>query len=295
MLDSTVVRNCLSIDVEAFAEANVESFRVAAHYLDAARQAYEIERNVDYILALLHQLQIKATFFFLGRIADESPQIVRAVAKGGHEIACHSYHHRRIFGMRPGEFREKLCRAKGSLESVGAEKVYGFRAPDFSITRDSLWALDVLAELGFCYDSSIYPIGGHDVYGITTANRFIHRLPSGLVEWPLPTVDLLGIRVPVGGGGYFRLFSLGFTRSAIASLNRQQQPCMLYIHPYEVGPVIPKVSGMSLYRRFRHYHHCKDGAERLQPLLDSFRFGRAIDILEHLDLVNRSENKSHVA
>jgi polysaccharide deacetylase family protein (PEP-CTERM system associated) len=276
------VTNCLSMDVEGFVEANLDSLYVDRQYLDGARETYEIEKNVDAFLGLMDEFKIHATCFFLGRIARDIPHVVKQAARAGQEIGCHSYEHRRIFGVPKSDFREKLLAAKKCLEDVSGEPVYGFRAPDFSIVHRSLWALDVVREAGFVYDSSIYPIRMHDVYGVRNAQRFIHVLPNGLIEWPLSTVKLFGMRFPFGGGGYHRLYPTFVTRLCISRINKQGQPCMFYIHPYEVGPIIPKLPNLSYGRRFRHYYGCGAGTERLRRILRAFNFAPAMQILTHM-------------
>jgi len=274
------VTNCISIDVEGFVESNVESFDIAPKYLDRARENYEIETNMNVMLQLLADLDIRATFFFLGRIARDIPQIVSLTAQMGHEIGCHSFEHLRIFRLKKNDFKEKLASAKESLENASGGRVYGFRAPDFSITQSAVWALDVLNEIGFLYDSSIYPIRVHDVYGMHRVKPVIHKLRNGLIEWPLSTFDLLGLRLPFGGGGYFRLYPLFLTKHLISYMNRSGAPCMFYIHPYEIGPIAPRIREISPYRRFRHYYNCASGSWRLKRILRAFSFGPAIQILQ---------------
>ncbi len=274
------VENCLSVDVEGFVESNLESFHIPSGYVDRARENYEIEKNTDSFMELLDELNIRATFFVVGRIAREIPQLVRLAASRGHEIACHSYEHLRIFNLKQEQFKEGLLSAKKCLEDVSGSRVYGFRAPDFSITQSSIWALDVLREAGFLYDSSIYPIRMHDVYGIGDARTSIHKMANGLIEWPLATFNFMGMRFPFGGGGYFRLYPLGVTSRCIAAMNKKGCPGMLYIHPYEVGPEIPHIREMSAYRRFRHYYNCSTGQTRLKKILQRFKFATAIEILQ---------------
>jgi polysaccharide deacetylase family protein (PEP-CTERM system associated) len=274
------IENCFSIDVEGFVESNLESFHIPNCYVDRAKEKYEIEKNTEASMELLDELNIRATFFIVGRIAREIPQLVRRAASMGNEIACHSYEHLRIFNLQRQQFKEGLLSAKKCLEDVSGSRVYGFRAPDFSITESSVWALDVLSEAGFLYDSSIYPIRIHDVYGINDAHPGIHRMSNGLIEWPLATFNLLGMRFPFGGGGYFRLYPLSVTKHCIASMNKSGCSCMLYIHPYEVGPVIPRIRELSAYRRFRHYYNCNTGRPRLKKILQAFKFATAIQILE---------------
>lgn len=277
--------NCLSVDIEGFIESNLQSFHIDEKYIDKAREDYEIEKNTNFLLELLADLDIQATFFFLGRIAQDIPNLVKEVAQSGHEIACHSYEHVRIFGISKDEFKKKLASAKSCLENVSGRRVYGFRAPDFSITESSIWALDILKEIGFVYDSSIYPIGLHDVYGIKGIKPFIHKLSNGLIEFPLSSIEFLGRRFPFGGGGYFRLYPLFLTKLCIFKINRLEYPCMFYVHPYELGPIIPKILELSYYRKFRHYYNCKSGSRRLKEILQAFKFGPAVEILKLRKLI----------
>lgn len=280
--DKREVKNCFSVDVEGFIESNLQSFYVDKKYMSTSKENYEIETNVNSILKLLDDLKIRATFFFLGRIGRDIPHIVKQTAECRHEIACHSHEHLRIFGLTEKEFKENLIYAKKTLEDVSGKGIYGFRAPDFSITKSSLWALDMLSEAGFIYDSSICPTGIHDVYGIGDANPHIHRLQNGIVEFPVSVVDFFDMRLPFGGGGYFRLYPLSFTKHFVQKTNKSGHSCMLYIHPYEVGPVIPVISELSYYRKFRHYYKCKNGGQRIKNILKSFRFNTAIDILRDM-------------
>jgi len=277
----SAVVNAFSIDVEGFIESNMQSFYIPDKYINQPKENREIELNTNVLLEILEETKTKATFFFVGRLARDIPSLVRKVASNGHEIACHNYMHIRIFDIEKNEFKDKLSIAKKTLEDVSGQPVYGFRAPDFSITNKSMWALDILKELGFTYDSSVYPFGLHDVYGIKDANPYIHTLHNGLIEFPLSTVELFGKRIPFGGGGYFRLYPLALTKIFISKLNKQGRPAIFYIHPYEAGPVIPRISPMSCYRRFRHYYHCKNGQDRLRKLLNASKFGRAIEVLRY--------------
>ncbi|MBI5102988.1 MAG: DUF3473 domain-containing protein [Nitrospirae bacterium] len=278
------MENCLAFDIEGFVESNLQSFPIDRKYISRKDEDYEIEHNVDTVLKLLDEADVKATFFFLGRIGADIPHIVRKTAGCGHEIACHSQDHTRIFDMTQERFRDDLIKAKKTLEDVTGEKVYGFRAPEFSITDKTLWALDILLEAGFCYDSSIYPTSFHDVYGIAGAKTSIHKLPNGLVEFPLSVIDLFGMRIPFAGGGYFRLYPLFLTKLFIHMVNRES-PCMIYLHPYEVGPMIPKISGLSAYRKFRHYYNCANGAERLNKIINAFEFIPVMEILKRRNLL----------
>lgn len=278
------VMNAFTVDVEGFIESNIESFEVPEGYIDKVRENYEIQKNTEAVLALLDEVGVKGTFFFVGRIAGDIPDLIKAAAQAGHEIGCHNFEHRRVFNIEKEHFQNKLSDTKKLLEDISGKAVYGFRAPDFSITEKSIWALDVLKQLGFVYDSSIYPFGSHDVYGIKDASSFINELPNGLIEFPLSIKEFMGKRLPFGGGGYFRLYPISLTSMLIQSQNKKGNPCMFYIHPYEVGTEIPVIPGLSAYRKFRHYYNCRNGKTRVRKLLKKFRFAPAIEILKKVAL-----------
>jgi polysaccharide deacetylase family protein (PEP-CTERM system associated) len=279
------VVNAFSVDVEGFVESNVQSFHIPDNYISQSEENHEIERNTNTLLEILDGAETKATFFFIGRLARDIPNLVKKVVQAGHEIGCHSYLHLRVFDTEEGEFKRKLTEAKKDLENVSGRAVYGFRAPDFSITNNSIWALDVLKEIGFVYDSSIYPFGLHDVYGIKGAEPSINILPNGLIEFPLSTISLFGKHIPFGGGGYFRLYPLTLTSIFLSRLNKQEHPAMFYIHPYEVGPIIPRIPELSFYRKFRHYYHCNDVEKRIRKILKVFKFTSAIEVLKNRGLI----------
>ncbi len=239
----------------------------------------EIEENLEVTLGLLQDYDVSATFFFLGRIALSAPHFVRRVAESGHEIGCHSLRHLRVTGQTREAFRRDLRAAKAALENASGVQVIGFRAPDFSIGAGNPWAFDEIREAGFLYDSSVVPTSIHDVYGMADTPEGVFRLPNGLIEFPMPVVRILGMRIPVGGGGYFRLFPLAWTKRVFVARERRSQPSTFYIHPYEIGPVAPRLLGLSLARRFRHYVRLKDGVKRIAPLLKSVSFTTMSEVL----------------
>jgi polysaccharide deacetylase family protein (PEP-CTERM system associated) len=206
------------------------------------------------------------------------------VAGLGHEVASHGDVHRRLFGSDRLEFARNIKASKARLEDLAGREVAGFRAPEFSVTPKTLWALDVLREAGFVYDSSVYPIRFHDVYGMPDAPTSPYLLSNGLVEFPLATARMFGARVPVGGGGYFRLYPVSMTRALLRRINDRGDPAMFYLHPYEIGSTVPRVDGLSPYRRFRHYYNIDRGRHRLARLLESFAFAPAIEVLSDLPL-----------
>jgi polysaccharide deacetylase family protein (PEP-CTERM system associated) len=239
-----------------------------------------------WLLETLDEFDIRATFFVVGQVAETDPALVRAIHRAGHEVASHSWDHRRIHGLSPAAFRADVRRSKRALEQVTGEAVVGYRAPTFSIVRQTIWALDVLAEEGLRYDSSIYPVR-HDRYGIPRAPRapFLARgHDHTILEIPPATLRLLNLNIPVGGGGYFRLLPLALMERALHQVQRDCRPAvaMLYFHPWEFDPDQERLplSGLS---RFRTYVGIDRSRDRLRTLLARHRFARARDVADNLD------------
>jgi polysaccharide deacetylase family protein (PEP-CTERM system associated) len=233
-------------------------------------------------LEILGRRNVKATFFILGWVADRCPALVRAIVDSGHEIGSHGYGHRMLTRGSQASFREDLIRAKSTIEDKTASRVTCFRAPSYSITSKTLWALEILAEFGFEYDSSIFPIR-HDYYGIPDAPRFPHywSLKSGarLLEFPPSTVRILGINVPIAGGGYLRLLPYKVTAWAIRRLNQKEdQPAMVYLHPWEIDPDQPRLVA-SWSSRFRQYQNLQTTEKKLTRLLDDFSWAPMSKVL----------------
>lgn len=280
------VVNAFSIDVEDY-------FQVAALASAVSRDSWStrelrVERNTDVILGLLAERGIRGTFFVLGWIAQQAPGLIRRIAAAGHEVASHGFSHQLIYNQSPEVFREETTRSKRLLEDLIGAPVIGYRAASFSITRKSLWALDTLVELGFRYDSSIFPIR-HDRYGMADAPREpgVITAPSGgkLVEFPMSAADFGGFRVPVSGGGYFRLFPYPVTRWGLTQINeRTGQPFTFYLHPWEVDPEQPRVK-VGAFSRFRHYNNLDKCEARLRRLLGEFSFSTMRDVLEKKGLL----------
>ena len=267
-----MITNYLTIDVEDYFQ--VAAFEKQVKTDDWSRFESRVSNNTGNILNILENYKIKATFFIVGWIAEKHPDLVREISRRGHEIACHSYNHQRIQSLTKEAFREDTKRSKEILEDICGKKVSGYRAPTYSITGKTLWALDILAELGFTYDSSIFPIY-HDNYGIPDAPRFPYQHEGlSLMEYPISTALIMGRKVPVAGGGYFRLFPYWFTSMALKSINeKEKQPFIFYLHPWEVDPDQPRMQNISLLSRFRHYNNLSKTASRLHKLLSDFQFG----------------------
>ncbi|MGV3499705.1 MAG: XrtA system polysaccharide deacetylase [Hydrogenophaga sp.] len=272
MLMPTRRANALTIDVEDY-------FQVSAFAPYIERKSWDrcecrVERNVDRILALLAERDIKATFFTLGWIAERYPALVRRIVAQGHELASHGYGHQRVTELDARAFRHDVTHAKALLEDIGGQPVLGYRAPSFSIGAANLWALDVLEDAGYRYSSSIYPVR-HDHYGMPDAPRFAHRIRNRLIEIPPTTVRLFSRNLPSSGGGYFRLFPYAVSRWLLQSVNqRDGEPAIFYFHPWEIDPEQPRVPGIDIKTRFRHYVNLSRNEAKLCRLLDDLRWDR---------------------
>src|SRR5262245_7412622 len=283
------VVNAFSIDVEDY-------FQVAALAPAVPRESwptreYRVERNTDVILNLLAERGIHGTFFILGWCAERSPTLIRRIAAAGHEVACHGFSHKLIYEQSREEFEQEARRSKHFLEDTIGAAVTGYRAASFSITKQSLWALDTLIELGFEYDSSVFPIH-HDRYGIPGASDDLGPIsaPSGrtIVEFPMSAAKFFGVRVPVSGGGYFRLLPYSVTRSGLRQINEQHnRPFTFYLHPWEVDPGQPRVK-VGAFSRFRHYNNLDQTEPRLRRLLGEFQFSMMRDVLESRGLLKKA-------
>jgi polysaccharide deacetylase family protein (PEP-CTERM system associated) len=268
---TTPVQHLFTVDVEDYFQVNAFEATIARSGWDGFTT--RVERNVDIILELLDRKKTLGTFFTLGWVADRRPQVVRRIADAGHEIASHGWWHRRVTQMSPPEFREDLRTSRRVLEDVSGQRVYGFRAPSFSIVPGMEWAFDLLLEEGYCYDSSLFPIRRPD-YGYPGADPAPHylRRPRGtLLELPLATMSLAGLRLPTAGGGYFRQFPYALFHNAFSRLSRSGITGMFYIHPWEVDPNQPRLP-VGLISRLRHYTGLARTLPRLERLLSDFRF-----------------------
>ena len=280
MIPDGRVANLLTFDIEGFIEASHDSLHVPGDYVSSHRQREEIEVNTCGILELLEAAEHRATLFVLGRIARDLPALVRQIVGAGHELACHSFQHRRLYHFSAAEVRSFLGDAKSVLEDVSGQRVQGFRAPDFSITKANAWTFDILRDLGFTCDSSVYPTSLHDVYGIGDFPRVPFRMANGLVEFPMSTARILGANVPFGGGGYLRFYPLALTRWLCRHANRAGVPVIVYFHPSEMGTVVLPIRELDPVRRVRTYGGIASAAGKLRALLRSFHFIRMVDYLD---------------
>jgi polysaccharide deacetylase family protein (PEP-CTERM system associated) len=275
--------NAFTVDVEDY-------YQVSAFEQHVSRDQWgqyesRVVANTRRMLCLLDTHDVKATFFVLGWVGERYPQLVREICQAGHEIASHGYWHRLIYNQKPEEFREDIRLSRQVLEDIIGEPVFIYRAPSFSITEQSRWALDILVEEGFTIDSSIFPIH-HDRYGIPGANPFPHQINTSagtLWEFPPSVVRFAGQNMPVSGGGYFRLFPLSWTVWCLEKIGRSTgQPFIFYVHPWETDPEQPRIfKNASLKSRFRHYINLKNTEHKLDNLLPNFRFGTLSEVIRN--------------
>lgn len=277
--------NALSIDVEEYFQVAAFDGRVPYRAWDSYEPRVRIA--TEKVLSLLAECQTKATFFIVGWVARKHPGIVRTIHQQGHEIGCHGYAHQRITEQTPDTFREDLRLAKRILEDITGQAVTGYRAPTFSITERTLWALDILIEEGFRYDSSVFPIR-HDRYGIPSAERFpnvIQAAQGRILEFPMSTLRLMGVNLPFAGGGYMRLLPLSLVCWAIDRTNRLDQPVILYVHPWEFDPDQPRID-VPFTTRLRHYYGISAMSAKLERLLSRYDFAPVSQVLKKCQQVS---------
>jgi len=281
---NSAIKNVLTIDVEDY-------FHVAALSKSIKQEEWNtisprVENNTHQLLDLFDEHNVKATHFVLGWVAERFPELVREIDNRGHEVASHGYSHQLVYTQAPTLFESETRDSKNLLEDIVGKPVQGYRAASYSITRKSLWALDILADLGFKYDSSIFPVV-HDRYGIRGSPEFPHILEtpnkSTLVEYPLSTFRIMGQSIPVAGGGYFRLYPYWLSRFFYRKINQQAAPFVFYLHPWEIDPDQPRVDA-NLLSRFRHYNNLDKGYQRLSRLLSDFSFITMHEKLDEMEL-----------
>jgi len=276
-----MITNALTVDVEEYYHAAI--FHRGTEPLGPAPLQSRVEQSVDELLAIMSDHRARGTFFVLGEVAARHPAMVRAIAGQGHEVGCHGDRHENVNAQTPEAFRADIRRAKARVEDAFGGAVVGYRAPNFSIGRAQAWAYRILVEEGFRYDSSTHPIV-HDRYGQPEAPRFPYVIwrdgPDSLVEFPVGTVRLFGVNLPIGGGGYFRLSPLALTRRGIQHVNFvERRPVMFYIHPWELDAGQPR-RVMAWHNRFRLYVGLEKQAAKLGGLFDRFQFGTASEVLQ---------------
>ena len=280
--DSRIV-NAMTIDVEDYFQVSAFEGVAPRHRWDSFES--RVCANTDRLLAIFEETGVTATFFVLGWVAERYPDLVRRITAQGHEIASHGFAHRLVYDLTRAAFRDDVRRSKDLLESASGTRVLGYRAPSYSVTPRSLWALDILIEEGFTYDTSIFPIH-HDRYGIPLSPRapyVLEREAGTLIEAPGSAIRLGPVNLPVGGGGYFRLLPYGWTHWGISRINgHEQRPAIFYLHPWEIDPEQPRLPAGRL-GRLRHYRNLDQTEGRLRRLLSDFRFGPMRELLQPLN------------
>lgn len=288
------VTHCLSFDIE-------EHFQVSAFASPMRRRHWDsfesrVEKNTRRLLSLLDEKGFRATFFILGWVAERRSSLIKEIASRGHEVASHGYSHDLITAQTPQGFREDVRKAKHILEDLIGAAVHGYRAPSFTITKDTLWALPVLVEEGYVYDSSIFPVL-HDRYGIPGSDPWCHQreTTSGTIwEVPPSTIAIGGVTVPIAGGGYFRLIPYGVLKPLLRRVERRGKPLVLYFHPWEIDPEQPRMKG-PLLSRVRHYMNLDKTEARLKRLVDDFQFSAIRESIEEIRIqCNGVKGSGHV-
>ncbi len=271
--------NAMTVDVEDY--FHVSAFENVISPSDWGTLSVRVEDNTNRLLDLFERKSVKCTFFTLGWVAKKCPSIIKRIIDEGHELASHGQNHKRATLMTRDDFRADLLESKKILEDVSGTKVIGYRAPSFSINEDNTWVYDELREAGFIYSSSTYPIE-HDLYGVPSWPRFKNVRPEGIIEIPIPTLNVKDRNVGIGGGGYFRLYPYWLSRNRIRKyMNEESHPYNFYFHPWEIDPNQPKVNGASLRSKFRHYMNLSRMEGKLDRLTDDFSWttmAKAYDI-----------------
>ena len=275
--------NAFTVDVEDY--YHVSNFEKHIDRAEWERHESRVVANTRHVLAILKEHDVRATFFVLGWVAEHFPDLVRQIRAAGHEIGSHGYGHRLIYQLTPEQFRDDLVRTRTILEGITEGPVVSYRAPSFSITKESLWALEILVEEGIRFDSSVFPVRHHR-YGIPRANPAIHRVDTAagpLWEFPASVLRVAGINLPVSGGGYFRLYPVKWSVRFLSRINRKHgRPFVFFIHPGELDPDQPRLGVGSRLARARHYLNLESTERKLNVLLEKFRFGRMCDVIEQV-------------
>lgn len=283
---SNTINNAMTIDVEDYYQ--VEAFSRVIDRKNWDKYESRVRRNTLKIIDLFDKSNIKATFFILGCVAKDHPEIVRIISEAGHEVASHGFSHKLIYRQTPDEFRYETRESKKILEDIVQKPVIGYRAATYSIVNDSLWALDILLEEDFKYDSSIFPMR-HDRYGISDAIMVPHKreTPSGrkITEFPISVLNYHTMKIPVAGGGYFRLFPYWLTRWGLGKINKKGIPFVFYAHPWEIDKNQPVIGNINKITKFRHYNNIDKFEKRMKNLIKDYKFNTMSKVLTDLSLL----------
>lgn len=263
------MRNIFSIDVEDWFIPFISESNPLEFNSPIIRDRLNI--GMDILLQMLQQRGYSATFFVLGCTAEANPDVIKRIEAEGHELASHGYSHKKITSMKPFEFENDIEKSLDTLNKIVKCDILGYRAPCFTITKDTLWAFDIIKKLGFKYDSSVFPFGLHREYGITDFSLKPVKLDNGLLEFPLSCVSFAGLRLPVSGGGYLRLYPYSLSKHLAKKVISDNRPFIFYIHPWELDVHQPRIS-KDLISRWRHYQNIESTKLKLKMLLLDFEF-----------------------
>ncbi|MBD3285882.1 DUF3473 domain-containing protein [candidate division WOR-3 bacterium] len=270
------MKNALSVDVEEWFCGHILQKGLDEKGWEAqGLRALKVTRK---LLRILERHKTKATFFMLGWLVERIPELIIEIEEAGHEIGIHGYAHVSITEMTPEEFEEDLVKALNITKTFAKSKIYGFRAPHFTITKKTLWALETLTKHGLKYDSSVFPLSFHPDYGIDDSNLSIYKITPRMIEVPLSVIDILGKRVPCSGGGYFRVYPYGLTKYLLTRCNREGRPIVFYLHPWELDPDQPRIH-IPFYNKIRHYYNLDKVEYRLNRLLEDFSFSTIKEVI----------------
>lgn len=271
------MKNAMTVDVEDYFQVSAFEGHIKKNDWDSLE--CRVRGNTEKILNIFNETNVKATFFMLGWVAERYPDLVRLIVDNGHELASHGYDHTRVIHQNQKEFRSDVEKTKKILEDLAGIAVKGYRAASYSITKDNLWALDILQETGHEYSSSIYPVK-HDLYGIPDAPRFAFRVKEGgILEVPITTLRLFNRNFPGGGGGFFRLLPYSVSRWIYRRLNnKDKEPGIFYFHPWEIDPGQPRQTNITARTKLRHYLNLDKTEDRLKSLLSDFKWDRMDNI-----------------
>jgi len=270
-MQNKTLHNAMTIDVEDYFQVSAFEPYIDKNTWDSIE--LRVEKNTHRILDVLAKFETKATFFTLGWVAERYPQLINRIISEGHELACHGYEHIRVTEQTPDQFRADIIRTKKILEDLGGKEILGYRAASYSINTENLWAHDILAEEGFKYSSSVYPVK-HDLYGIPDAPRFSYQPIKGsdFLEIPISTIKFGQKNIPCGGGGFFRFYPYMFSKWAFHHINSSNQSAIFYCHPWEIDPKQPRQEGLNFKTKFRHYLNLHKMEQRISCLLTDFNW-----------------------
>lgn len=275
-----MIFNAMTVDVEDYYQVSAFSKQIKKD--DWGSFTSRVDLNTNHILDIFEKFNIKGTFFILGWVAEREQKLIKKISDKGHEIGCHGYRHDLVYNQTRDIFTEETQKSKRIIEDITGKAVNGYRAASYSITKKSIWAMDVLCEAGFKYDSSIFPII-HDRYGIPNAKTIPHvyntESRNRIIEFPLSTVGIGNKRMPISGGGYFRLFPYWLTQLGLRNINKNNLPFIFYMHPWEIDINQPKIKSTFL-SEFRHYNNIDKFEARLISLINDFKFTTVSDVLQ---------------